>query len=124
MVPDDEHLDVVVDRIVWSPANRQRVLDSLEQALHFGKGRLTVTIPPDENHPYSAARDCSFCDVSYPAPSPHLFSFNSPLGACESCRGFGRIIDVDLDLVIPDKTLSLEEGAIKPWSIHNADGIL
>ncbi len=116
MVPDDEHLDVVVDRIVWSPANRQRVLDSLEQALHFGKGRLTVTIPPDENHPYSAARDCSFCDVSYPAPSPHLFSFNSPLGACESCRGFGRIIDVDLDLVIPDKTLSLEEGAIKPWS--------
>jgi excinuclease ABC subunit A len=87
----------------------------LEQALHFGEGKLAVVIPPEEKHLFSADHHCGFCDLSYPSPSPHLFSFNSPLGACEACRGFGRNIGVDLDLVIPDRTLALKEGAVKPW---------
>jgi len=115
-IPNDDHLDVLVDRTVWSPQNKKRVFDSMEQAYHFGEGKLKVVFPPEFEHQFSAKYHCAFCDLSYPAPSSHLFSFNSPLGACETCRGFGRIIDVDLDLVIPDKSLSLEKGAIKPWS--------
>ena len=59
--------------------------------------------------------ECARCNISYHAPLPNLFSFNSPIGACETCRGFGRNIDMDLDLIIPDTGLSLEQGAIKPW---------
>jgi excinuclease ABC subunit A len=120
-VPNEEHLDVLVDRTVWGPENRKRVFDSVEQAYHFGEGRLKVVFPPEVEHLFSAAYHCAFCDISYPTPSPHLFSFNSPLGACETCRGFGRIIDVDVDLVIPDKSLSLEKGAIKPWSTERME---
>ena len=120
-IPNEEHLDVLVDRAVWSPENRKRVFDSVEQAYHFGGGKLKVVFPPEAEHPFSATYHCAFCDISYPSPSPHLFSFNSPLGACETCRGFGRIIDVDLDLVIPDKGLSLREGAIKPWSTERME---
>jgi len=120
-VPDEEHLDVLVDRILWSQENRKRIFDSVEQAYHFGEGKLKVVFPPEVEHLFSAAYHCAFCDISYPPPSPHLFSFNSPLGACETCRGFGRIIDVDLDLVIPDKSLSLEKGAIKPWSTERME---
>ncbi|UCG14568.1 MAG: excinuclease ABC subunit UvrA, partial [Deltaproteobacteria bacterium] len=114
-IPDEKSLDVLVDRTVWSPENRQRILDSIEQALRFGENKLAVFSPPEINRSFSTLRDCATCDISYPPPSPHLFSFNSPLGACETCRGFGRVIDVDLDLVIPDKEKSLADGAIKPW---------
>ncbi|MGW8220535.1 MAG: excinuclease ABC subunit UvrA [Syntrophobacteria bacterium] len=120
-IPDEEYLDVLVDRTVWSQENRKRILDSMEQAYHFGEGQVTVIFPPAERHLFSATNHCAFCDMSYPSASPHLFSFNSPLGACETCRGFGRAIDVDLDLVIPDQRLTLEEGAIKPWSTERME---
>jgi excinuclease ABC subunit A len=108
-------VDVLVDRVSWTPDQRERILDSLEQAFHHGKGRLTLILPRNERKAFSVTRHCPSCDISYPSPSPHLFSFNSPLGACETCRGFGRVIDIDLDLVIPDRDRSLAEGAIKPW---------
>jgi excinuclease ABC subunit A len=113
--PLEGSVDVLVDRVSWTPDQRERILDSLEQAFHHGEGRLTLILPGNERRPFSATRHCASCDISYPAPSPHLFSFNSPLGACEKCRGFGRVIDIDLDLVIPDRNRSLAEGAIKPW---------
>ncbi len=114
-IPGEGSLDVLIDRVSWAAAHRERILDSLEQAFQHGDGRLTLILPGDERQPFSATRHCASCDISYPAPSPHLFSFNSPLGACETCRGFGRVIDIDLDLVIPDRNRSLAEGAIKPW---------
>jgi excinuclease ABC subunit A len=120
-IPNEDHLDVLVDRTVWNSKNRKRIFDSVEQAYHFGEGKLKVVFPPEVEHLFSATYHCAFCEISYPSPSPHLFSFNSPLGACETCRGFGRIIDVDLELVIPDKSLSLEEGAIKPWSTERME---
>ena len=120
-IPNEEHFDVLVDRTVWSSKNRERIFDSVEQAYHFGEGKLKLVFPPEVEHLFSATYHCAFCDINYPSPSPHLFSFNSPLGACETCRGFGRIIDVDLDLVIPDKNLSLEKGAIKPWSTERME---
>ncbi len=112
-----EPLQIVVDRFAYRPQNKKRILDSLEQAFHYGKGNLNLFFPEPQwrREPFSNQLHCPHCDLSYRDPVPNLFSFNSPLGACESCRGFGRVIDIDLDLVIPDPGKSLAEGAIKPW---------
>ena len=113
----DQALQIVVDRFALRDSNRKRILDSLEQAFHYGKGRLNAYLAQDEwrCEPFSNHLHCPHCDISYRDPVPNLFSFNSPLGACETCRGFGRVIDIDLDLVIPDPGKSLSDGAIKPW---------
>lgn len=114
---------VVVDRLVVRSDQEKRITDSIEQAFRFGKGQMALMFPDaamrEESH--SEALACAICAVPLRAPVPNLFSFNSPLGACESCRGFGRIIDIDLDLIIPDDRLSLREGAIKPWSTKSTD---
>jgi len=115
--PGAETLQVVADRFAYRPQNRKRIADSLEQAFHYGKGKLNLFLPQEDwrREPFSSHFHCPHCDISYRDPTPNLFSFNSPLGACETCRGFGRVIDIDLDLVIPDPGKSLSEGAIKPW---------
>ena len=64
----------------------------------------------------SESRRCDACDIDYPDPVPRLFNFNNPLGACPTCEGFGDIVDFDMDLVVPDKSRSLAEGAIAPWN--------
>jgi excinuclease ABC subunit A len=110
-----EKLHVVADRVLFQPRDRKRIVDSLEQAFRFGGGRLDVWIGADRHLSFSNALECPDCGMAYRIPLPNLFSFNSPVGACENCRGFGRTIDIDVDLIIPDPTLSLEEGAIKPW---------
>ena len=109
---------VVVDRVTLGKGRKSRVVDSIEQAFRFGKGRLTILFPDRDLSPlyFSSKLECADCHISYREPTANLFSFNSPLGACESCRGFGRSIDLDLDLVIPDTKKSLIGGAIKPWS--------
>ncbi len=109
---------VVVDRIPWGKTPQERVLDSLTTAFDMGEGRAGVVILPTEVRWFGADLSCANCRPStpIPAPSPNLFSFNSPIGACPECRGFGRTIGVDLDLVIPDSRLSLARGAIRPWS--------
>jgi excinuclease ABC subunit A len=115
-------LEVVQDRLRAAAAERGRVLESLEAALRVGRGRLNVQLVDDADPParlgtwrYSSELHCAECDLAYHAPTPSQFSFNSPLGACESCRGFGRTIGIDYGLVIPDETKSLSAGAIKPW---------
>jgi excinuclease ABC subunit A len=115
--PGNEELQVVVDRFAFRPQNSKRIAGSFEQAFHYGKGKLNVFLPQDDwrREPFSNQLHCAHCDISYRDPTPNLFSFNSPLGACETCRGFGRVIDIDLDLVIPNPGKSLSEGAIKPW---------
>ncbi|MBW1944077.1 MAG: excinuclease ABC subunit UvrA, partial [Deltaproteobacteria bacterium] len=112
---DTGELHVVADRVLLQSTNRKRVIDSLEQAFRFGCGRVDVWIQPNRHLSFSNRLECAECGISYSTPLPNLFSFNSPVGACDTCRGFGRTIDIDLDLIIPDPTLSLEEGAIKPW---------
>ena len=109
-------LDVLVDRVALQPARRARLLDSLEQALRFGQGLVTVHFPDGQQHKFSQQLHCPDCNLSYRDPVPNLFSFNSPLGACDTCQGFGRTIDLDLDLIVPDTRKTLEQGAIKPWS--------
>ena len=110
-------LEIVADRFAYRPENRKRILGSLEQAFHYGKGRVNIHLPQEDwrCEPFSSHLHCPHCDISYRNPTSNLFSFNSPLGACETCRGFGRVIDIDLDLVIPNHDKSLSEGAIKPW---------
>ncbi|MDY6990110.1 MAG: excinuclease ABC subunit UvrA [Thermodesulfobacteriota bacterium] len=110
-----ETLHVFTDRVLLRSRNRKRIVDSLEQAFRFGAGRIDLWVKPDRHVSFSNTLECAACKISYSPPQPNLFSFNSPLGACETCRGFGRTIDIDLDLIIPDPTLCLEEGAIKPW---------
>ena len=112
----DAAVEVVVDRLPLQADRRARLLDSLEQAMRFGQGRVTVHLPQAEPLRFSQHLHCPTCDLTYRDPVPNLFSFNSPLGACRLCQGFGRTIDIDLDLIIPDRRKSLAQGAIKPWS--------
>ncbi len=112
-----ERLEIVVDRLTLKPDGRRRLVGSLEQGLRYGKGRVAVVaVTAGERRDYSAALECAPCGIAYRDAVPNLFSFNSPLGACDACRGFGRTIDLDLDMVIPDHSRSLEGGAIKPWT--------
>jgi len=113
--PGPGELQVVIDRLRLRKKDQSRIIDSVEQGFRFGKGRIHVWTGDDRHLAFSNALECARCRISYKAPVPNLFSFNSPIGACETCRGFGRNIDIDLDLIIPDPRLSIEAGAIKPW---------
>jgi excinuclease ABC subunit A len=108
-------IHMVVDRIIFNKKDRKRIIDSLELAFRFGGGRLDIWQMDNLHMAFSEALECPRCHIAYAGPTPNLFSFNSPAGACDLCRGFGRTIDIDMDLIIPDHTLTLEEGAIKPW---------
>jgi excinuclease ABC subunit A len=108
-------IHIVSDRVLFRHADRTRIMDSLEQAFRFGGGRLRLRINPDRTLDFSNRLECASCHINYKGPNPNLFSFNSPVGACDTCRGFGRIIDMDPDLIIPDPSFSLIQGAIKPW---------
>jgi len=117
-------LQVVQDRFRWSGVDPGRAGDAIEAALKVGHGRLDVYPQTDSGEsaaPWRFSTDlhCPDCDIAYKDPNPSTFSFNSPLGACETCRGFGRIIGVDYDLVIPDHSLTLREGAVKPWQTES-----
>jgi len=109
-------LKVVQDRVRLIPKNRSRIAESIEAALTYGKGVVCAVLECGEELRFSTERHCPKCDISYAEPFPNLFSFNSPLGACPTCKGFGRIIEIDPELVVPDQSKSLAEGAIKPWT--------
>ncbi|MDO5057596.1 MAG: excinuclease ABC subunit A [Lautropia sp.] len=113
-------LTVVADRFRAGSVAADRLAASLEAALDRGHGQLAVHVLDDDGHEqatwhFSNRFACARCQIAYQAPTPSLFSFNSPIGACDTCRGFGRVIGLDLDLVIPDGSKSLADGAIKPW---------
>jgi excinuclease ABC subunit A len=107
-------LEVIQDRVENTPRNRSRIVEALEAALKVGNGRVTVN-----DRRFSSDLHCAECDIHYRDPVPSLFSFNSPIGACETCRGFGRTIGIDYDLVIPDDTKTLAGGAVKPWQTES-----
>ena len=115
---DGDRLEVVQDRFRLSSVEPSRLIEGLEAALRLGQGRAHVHVA-DGDHPqlwpYSEALHCPRCDIAYAEPTPSLFSFNSPIGACETCRGFGRVIGVDFGLVVPDESKTLADGAVKPW---------
>ena len=108
-------LEVIQDRLRM-PAERERVIEALESALRVGQGRVNI-YPENQDFAwrYSSGLHCADCDIHYSEATPAAFSFNSPLGACETCRGFGRVIGVDFGLVVPDAAKTLREGAVRPW---------
>ncbi|EYC50193.1 excinuclease ABC subunit A [Hylemonella gracilis str. Niagara R] len=113
-------LDVVADRFRLGNAERARVVEAIEVALKRGGGRLNVYALKDEGElpdvwKYSTGLHCPESDLRYAEPIPSMFSFNSAVGACDTCRGFGRVIGVDFGLVIPDEKLTLRSGAIKTF---------
>jgi excinuclease ABC subunit A len=115
-----EALTVIQDRLKITADNKSRLSEAIEGALQAGHGKLSVHLGDDAGGAtticrYSAGLHCAECDISYQEPLPSHFSFNSPLGACETCKGFGRVIGVDFKLVIPDEKKSLGDGAVKPW---------
>lgn len=118
-------IEVVVDRFLVKSESRGRISDSVETALRVGKGLVIVSQvvrSPAGEKPgeyrdtlFSEHYACSKCGISVPEIEPRLFSFNSPFGACPSCNGLGIKLEFDPDLVIPDKTKSIQEGALEPW---------
>ncbi len=108
-------LDVVADRFRFAGTEKVRVMEAIELALRRGGGRLTVHAG-EEGTPwkYSTGLHCPESDIRYADPQPAMFSFNSAYGACDTCRGFGRVIGVDMGLVIPDHRKTLRNGAIRP----------
>lgn len=106
----------IQDRTIVEESNVPRLVEAIEQALKYGKGKLNiVTVSPTEEHPFSTGWHCPYCDINIRAPTSGLFSFNNPLGACPDCRGFGRTIGIDLDRAMPDRSLSIAGGVVKPF---------
>jgi len=118
------------------PGLRQRIIDSVEicyrqggevifePAATGGDTGASEAVDPAERLRFSEKFECKTCGVAYEEPEPRLFSFNSPYGACPRCQGFGNVIDFDLDLVIPDKSKTLEQGAVHPWTKPKYRGFL
>ncbi|MBE3519476.1 MAG: excinuclease ABC subunit UvrA [Firmicutes bacterium] len=110
------NIDVVVDRLVVKPGIRERLVDSLEAALSLSGKLVGIEIPGQEDMLWSPELYCPECGVSIAELEPRLFSFNNPFGACKVCNGLGVNMEIDPDLVIPDKRKSIADGAIAPWS--------
>jgi len=115
-----EPVFLLVDRLVVSADARARIVDATEISFRESGEVIFQSAPRDDqaSHElrFSQCFECKHCGIRYSEPEPRLFSFNNPFGACPRCQGFGNTIDFDLDLVIPDKSKSLEEGAIEPWT--------
>ncbi len=129
-------IEVVVDRLVMKPEIRKRLADSVETTLRLSSGIVTVILSPSDGDPersrgtqadkteltFSEAFACVYCGLSFEELAPRLFSFNSPYGACPACSGLGEKIEIDPWKVIPDRSKSIAEGAIVPWSRNMGSG--
>ena len=125
--------EIIQDRLRFDADDRSRMIEALEAALRVGQGKVNVHVitgraaasseqaspTPVATWRFSSDLHCADCDIRYQDPVPSLFSFNSPLGACETCRGFGRVIGVDFGLIVPDESKSLQGGAIRPWQTES-----
>ena len=109
-------IELVVDRITINKADKGRLTDSVETALREGKGKLMVEVAGEKiPRTYSEANACPKCGIGFPELSPQSFSFNSPLGMCVECNGLGERLAADPDLVVPDPSLSIRNGAVAVW---------
>ncbi len=122
-------LAVIVDRLKVESAVRGRLTESFETAFHEGDGAaFAVEVDeagqPGTVHRFSERFECHPCGIAYELPQPRLFSFNNPFGACPTCHGFGNVVELDLDLVVPDHNKSVTGGAIEPWTKPHYRGCL
>jgi excinuclease ABC subunit A len=118
------NIEIVVDRLVVRPDIQKRLADSIETVLHLSSGVLIVDVVGKEELLFSQNFACSECGISIEELTPRMFSFNNPYGACPICSGLGSLLKISVDLVIPDRRMSLAEGAISVggWNISNGDG--
>ncbi len=127
LLKDRSVLHVVVDRLRVQPDMLTRLTDSIETAYSEGGGAaFALELPASgeaagsessaQLHVFSERFECRACGITYEDPQPRLFSFNNPFGACPTCHGFGNVIELDIDLVVPDPTRSIQDNAIEPWS--------
>ncbi len=117
-------VEIVIDRLTldFSRLDKERILDSVQTAFHVGQGTFVLRVPATgEERFYNEEYLCEKCGVHLPEFTPRHFSFNNPEGACEQCAGLGVTLKFDPELIIPNKNLSLSEGAIRPWSKTNGD---
>ncbi|EAC3183540.1 excinuclease ABC subunit UvrA, partial [Listeria monocytogenes] len=108
-------IEIIIDRIVIKEGINTRLYDSIEAALRLADGYAVVDIMGDKELLFSEHYACPYCGFSVGELEPRMFSFNSPFGACPTCDGLGTKLEVDVDTVIPDRSMSLNEGAIIPW---------
>ena len=110
---------ILLDRIVADADSRSRIVDAIESGYREA-GEVVFETAPREGEAtrlrFSQRFECKHCNLKFEQPEPRLFSFNNPYGACPRCQGFGNTIDFDMDLVIPDKSMTLAEGAVEPWT--------
>ena len=113
-------IEVVIDRLTAKTESKSRLTDSIETALKLGNGLVLLDFVdakgPEKEHTYSEHLACHDCNLSFEELEPRSFSFNSPFGACAECSGIGTKLEVDEDLIIPDDSISINEGAIAPWA--------
>jgi excinuclease ABC subunit A len=119
--PTGKTLVVIQDRFKPATVEKERLAEAIEAALKRGHSAMTVVTLDDAaqavaRHPFNTQLNCATCNIAYAPASAAAFSFNSPVGACETCRGFGRVIGIDRNLVIPDERKTLRGGAVKVWS--------
>ncbi len=118
-------ISVVVDRLVIRDGVRKRLADSIETAVALGGGIVEVETAPEQGEgelmTFSESFACLKCGVSMPELEPRIFSFNSPHGACERCTGLGSQMEIDEQLIVPDRSLSIEQGALAPWAASSSN---
>jgi excinuclease ABC subunit A len=114
-----QHVSVVVDRFKWRTDERERLVEACEQAFRRGEGRLELVLGtggPGGGERRSERWECAHCGTPAMRPEPALFSFNSPLGVCPTCKGFGDVLTFAPELIVPDGTKTLRQGALSPWA--------
>lgn len=112
-------LEIVITRLRIDAEKSSQITEAIEQAFEISKGNVNVLEEAPEgwlSHRFTSRFACNRCGTEFTEPTPHLFSFNSPLGACTQCQGYGRIIGIDMEKVIPNRTLRLDENPIAPWN--------
>ncbi len=112
----EQPLFVQVDRLALTDQMRERIVDSVEICYREAAEAILLSADGTERHRFSERFTCPSAHMDFIEPMPNLFSFNSPSGACPRCQGFGKTIDFDMDLVVPNRSLSLENGAVEPWT--------
>jgi excinuclease ABC subunit A len=117
----DAEAHVILDRVVIRSEDRPRLVEAVETAFREGHGNCAIELIGIGRRRFTRSYGCQSCGRTFETPKPSLFSFNHPLGACPVCKGFGNILKYDEDLIIPDKTKSLAQGAIQPWTKPSAE---
>ncbi len=115
-IKNRDSFTILIDRLVIDENNRSRLTEAIQSGFHIGKGSLETIFENGERMRFSRSFSCNRCGKNFSEPQPLLFSFNSPIGACPTCQGFGKIIGIDWDKVIPDQKKSLKERPFAPWN--------